>query len=1169
MKSLGKEDHATTTIQNKVRGLVSAYRSKKFIIDRRDDPLRDLRIGIRHQFLDARAVLSQTQFEPFIQWVDTQLTAQATDYFRTSSSYDDLAGVHDAPVVPLERELTWLTARLKALKDRVNTFLQLKELVELSTMARGYEDAIRCISQIEKFLGCSMWSVQMRIALEHQAGGLERQKKYVSEVRSVFRSGLLGFVAYHTSVRNEDKTTSGKFIDDICGRIERNPKYSDGVKTYLKCILAQEWPQSEDKLSEILRVAQSHSFADMYESLIGVSQVLIRNGVSGGTRTTLLRCLSELSRHVRDVRIGKALFILTEGDHEGTLHQRNTTLSDSLFLANTGRRVRKPFAPPHFADPWFWIYSGFQRAIIGASRNRVLRQPADLPLLLGRVLNQRNQEEDSLAHISKLNLNFSGLRVITGLSEFSQILRVLDVDQILSPHFVGLNSPTFGIEDVPLGAQSWSAYRQRIDAIEDTPTKQAWQIYLDGTAGEEGTPEEKPETSAVTLLRAIRLFNTKDFSRASDVLQRLTNDKRAIDAHSLVTTLQLRALSNYGARKKLIELVAYEGTKGHQSASILPINQLFERYQWEDFASCSDSVSASIALQLWLAERDNEEVLSWLRFATAKFLKISDCRLPSRLIDSAERPPSCQLIYFLKNVCTTSILDVSRVLKGTRQVLEERQAIFAALRELDPQSKEEYQDEISSIGNDLALQEGQSIVDQSRIHVDAIALKKWAVRELAEDFERYLDLLKVDLRQTKDFDEIVKELLDGNLPRDTFTPENEADALLYSMLRRIAEEFLLNPTFGFDFYLSKRVRHQSFIGLIRGPLEFSNLITTRESEGSKYRDNTYWMEKFVEIGTSGADQINELLLRFGARFDDILFNAKNNLFHVRSAEKPIGLLGVELTSQHIMVVRALVHPDEEVGDFVDTALAMIWASLEHSLIAVRKLIADDIQIKIAAYFDELKAGVRKIADTGESLVEFNAQVGQSSAEVQRALDDASRWFARASHEAQMRLFSLEQVVKVGVDSALKAQRAFNPEIETSVHGSMSLRASALVFVHDVFLVALDNVRSYSGLKQPKVKILVEIGPSGDELRIEVRSQTKGNNRSENERRMGDIRQAIASQAIGQRTRKEGLSGFIKIAAVTSQSSKGRISFGYASDEEFVMSVTYSLVVIAEEGDEDV
>jgi hypothetical protein len=1166
MKNSAADDRVTNALQNKVRGLVSAYKSNRFVIDRRDSPLRDLRIGIRHLFLDARAELNPTQYYPFIQWVNNQLSKQAIDYFRTSGGYDDLAGVYDkSPTASLERELLWITTRITSLKVRLIAFLKLKEIVEAATLAREYEDAIEVVSKIEKFFGCSMWSIQIRIALEHQAGGLERQKHYVSEVRSVYRTGLLGFVAYHTSVRNEDKTTITKFVDDIRNRIDRHSRYDGAIKSYLKSILAQDWPSSEDKLAEVLMVAQSHSIIDFYESFVGAVHSLVRNGIHTGIRLTLVRCLSELSPQLEDVRFTKALLHLSEGKSGTTFPPRDSRLSDLVFSKEPEKAARlfgRDGSRFISADPWWWIYIGFAQAAARTSSIRPLKQPADVPKLIGRVLNQKLQQEDSLAQLMKILSNFSGLKLMAGLADFVPIIRVRDLDEALNPHFIGLNSPTLGVEDVANHARNWPAVEHIFTSTTNTPTLNAWKHFL-----EPELESQLPRTAAEVILRAAGLLNARNHATTCTELQKL-EDEETSDIHTLIVSLHLRALKNFGARSKLIDLVAYEGAKGPQSFSLLPIRELFENFAWEDFEGCSASLSGPIALHLWLNARDSDEALSWLRFATARFLKMSGCSVPSRLIDSPEPYLPHQLIYFMRNVCIPSVLDVSRVLKGSRKVLEERQAIFASLRVLDPTNSESYEAEISLIGNELALQEGQSIVDQSRIHVDAAALKRWAIKELSEDFERYLDLLLVDLRPTKDFDEIVKEILDGTLPRVAFTPENEADALLYSMLLRLAEEFLINPTFGFDFYLSKRVRHQSFIGLIRGPLEFSNLITTRESEGGKYRDNTYWRENFSELGTPATEAINDSLLRFGARFDEILLNAKNNLFHVRSTEKPAGLLGIDVTAHHVALMRSLLSPNENISDFVETAISMLWASLGSSLNSVRRHIADEIQVRIATYFDELKASVRKIAESDASFFSFDVEVGQSSADVQRALDDASRWFSRTSVEAQMRLFSLEQLVKVSIDSALKAQRSFSPNIETVVNGAMSMRASALVFVHDVFFVALDNVRSYSGVKEPWVKINVSLGPQNEELLIEIRSQTKGANRASDEKVLEEIRQTIANQAIGQRTRKEGRTGFIKIAAVVSQSSRGKIDFGYASDEEFFLHVVYSLVVTSERSNED-
>lgn len=1160
MKNLSS-GHAMHSLQNKVRGLVSAYKSRRFVLERHDSPIRDLRIGVRHHFLDARSELHPSEYETFIQWVDTQLTSQAIDFFKKPSGYDDLAGVYDKiPIVSLERELVWITARLKSLHHRLDTFIQLKNLIELATLSKRYEQAIELVRKLEDLYGNSIWSIQIRIALEHQAGGLERQKRYVSEVRSVYRTGLLGFIAYHTSVRNEEKTTIGKFGDDIINRIDRHSKYDTAIKTYLKFLMIQEWPSSEDKLAEVLRISQNHSIIDLYESLIGVAQTIIKSiNPDNHIWSTLLRCFKELSPGLFDARIEKIVINLSAGQIFNHLPVRNSKISDSIFENKPREAIRQYLINAknfNYTDPWHLIYCGFARAHVKTSINRDLTQPIDISRLIGRLLNQSYQSDDSLAQLLKILSNFSGFSVMNGVADFIPLMRAKELQRVMRPDFVGLNSPTLGIEDVPFGTTESQASNIIYNALKNTPTARAWKNYYEPTSSV-GVSRTTPDK----ILFATGSLSSKNYESAYHELNTLINDDSAISIWSLVVSLRVRALNQYGARNNLIDLVAEEGVKGNQSFTLLSISEIFEYYTWEDFKDHLNTLSGPVALHLWLTAKDSEEVQSWMRFATAKFLKNSLCIFPSKLIDSCEDYPTQQLVYFLRNVCVPTVLDTSRVLKGTRKVLEERQAIYAALRSIDSKNSDKYQFEISLIANELALQEGHFIVDQSRIHVDSAALKKWAVSELAEDYDRYMDLVSVDLRPTKDFDEVVKEIIDGTILRVSFTPETEADALLYSMLLRLADEFLLNPIFGFDFYLSKRVRHQSFIGLIRGPLEFSNLITTREVEGGKYRDNEFWEKKFSPFDSNSLDAINEALLRFGARFDEVLLHAKNNLFHVRSVEKPLGLLGIDVTAQHMALMRSMMHPGESINEFVDAGLAMLWASLESSLRVVRKHIAEEIQVKIATHIDELRATVRKVAESHERFLEFDMEVGRSAADVLRALGDASRWFSRTSLDAQMRLFSLEQIVKVAIDSALKAQRAFDPIIGTEVHGSIQMRASALVFVHDVFFVALDNVRSYSGVKSPWVNISVSIAPDGDKLHIEVRSQVKNTNRTRDEKLLTEIRQVIANQTIGQRSRNEGRSGFLKIAAVVSQSSRGKIDFGYASDDEFFLHVTYSLLVI--------
>ena len=161
----------------------------------------------------------------------------------------------------------------------------------------------------------------------------------------------------------------------------------------------------------------------------------------------------------------------------------------------------------------------------------------------------------------------------------------------------------------------------------------------------------------------------------------------------------------------------------------------------------------------------------------------------------------------------------------------------------------------------------------------------------------------------------------------------------------------------------------------------------------------------------------------------------------------------------------------------------------------------------------------------------------------------------------MRLFTLDQIVRVATDSALRCQRAFEPIIETEVENSDHLMmASTLIFVHDVIFVALDNARAHSGLKSPKVKIGVSLDIVGGSLTINVHSESKMQNRHVRERKLSETRKLIELGKIEPRTRKEGESGFFKLAAVVRQTAKGAIDFGFTPDGQFFLKIVYAMSI---------
>lgn len=1145
--------------KNKVRGLISRLHARKFSSGMTGVPASTIRSVFRSIFLESRALLRPNQYRGFLEWTESQVKSQIPDFIRTPIGFDELRGVSvDAPDVKLNTELLWVSERIRAAGNRINAFRDLAIEVEKLTFCGEFENAIKKLVAIEDDCGASFWSIQLRIALEHQAGGLDRQKRYSAKIRSIFGRGLLTFIGFHTSARNEDKATIGNYIDVIENRIENHPYYDDSVKTYLYYKLGRQSPKLPSGFSDILKVEQSHSLIDLYETFVYVIQEVLQREDMSAHRDTVEKSLRSLDG-IDDYRLTKARILLHGSVDRKLLANRDYSASDQLIMGNPrpslhkSRRICMGREP---VDPWPLIYAGFGNASLSNKLHVRHRRPKDVSRLLGCVASRADTAFDAKSVLAKLALNFCGLPSFAGIRDFLEQIISLYPDNEIRPWIVGLNSPTIGVEDIPTQRDSYSV-DLAMYSMAATPTSVSWNSFRDPACEFELPSQHARIFTMAGLLRANR------YDEAIDLIDQIETEVVPAPVKSLATSGRLHAKYSVGARQDVIEIIVKEGTKGFGRRKLLPIQNSLGSYVWHDYKLLQSRMSSAVALHLLWSENESRTTESLLRFATREFLAKLDSGLPSSLYDQADDFPPRELIYFLSRVCIPKFMDHAAAFRGTDDLMEERQKVCAALRFLDPTNADVYQEEIAEIAQRKAMIDGQWIVDRTRIHVDTDAMKRWAKKELSESFNRYLDLLDIDPSVDVDLDHILNEIMATPVvPNDPAAPKTEAEVVLVSLLEKLGDQFLENPSFGLDFYLSKRIRHQSFIGLIRGPAEFAHLITTRESLSGVYRRNDHWLSKLEDIEREPLEAIEEAFLKFSEKFDSILGVAKDTKFQIRSKHHPDGLVYLQFYRQHIYMLSKVSSAYTTLSEFVDLVATILWTSVEPSLSRVRKYIGEDIKTSIVQSFDELRASVRKHAgNQSATFLELDPVIGKCSADVQTQLDVAAQWFTRiVDINAMQQVFELEQMVTIAIESSLRCQRAFEPQIEKKVHdGDVKMAVSTLIFLHDVLFVALDNVRAHSGLKKPEIAIVARIDQEEETLELEIISDVSRNvDHDRAERNIEDIRVQIANHDFERKSSIEGGSGFVKLAAVATQHEKGSIEFGFQNNDVFRLGVTYSL-----------
>jgi hypothetical protein len=303
-------------------------------------------------------------------------------------------------------------------------------------------------------------------------------------------------------------------------------------------------------------------------------------------------------------------------------------------------------------------------------------------------------------------------------------------------------------------------------------------------------------------------------------------------------------------------------------------------------------------------------------------------------------------------------------------------------------------------------------------------------------------------------------------------------------------------------------------------------------------------------------EIQEQLSGFSERFDALLLKIKDTRFQIRSVENPEGIFDLPLNGRMLLIVRDIMQTGLSFDDFLRMTYLLFWGTLEPSLAEARRIISEELKSEISDLFDDLKLDVRELAEHDPAFPMASANITDASVDVQRSIDAASAWFVKPEGQQAVHNFTLNQSLEIAVASALKSHRAFKPEIDLKVSGNVNLQAPDLLLVTDAIFIALDNVKTHCGIKRDvKVSIRCDVDERENVLRLLVGNSVSPSTRNgTSEGKLEQIRAHIAAGNIGKRARKEGGSGFLKLAAALRHSPGGELQFGFLSDHEFQLSV---------------
>jgi hypothetical protein len=815
-KPKAKKSRGLLGERNRIRGLIGASKSRHVDLDpkKKRDQLqrtRQFQRSLSVALLQARKKISTSQFDTYLGWLEGQMTALLSEYGSYATNSELLGDVLNAQPLPLHKEILWIVSRLLQHEQLVRAFLSEVAKLELIVWSASWEEIDSILTHIEKTFGKTLWILEARIALEQDFRGLESQKKIAKTERQLSTRGLTTFASHHISVRNEPTTVLNRFVADFETRLD--PSMGEPLKHFLHYRIANRASPGQRSLAGILQISQGLAEIDLYEALIFAAQQLIADGTDTVTSEALITGLTRL-RKVEDPRIDKMLLLLG-APGSVTFATRNMTSADAV-LESPSFSVLKLSLRALQADP-----RDFKAAMLAAAQlNRRSRKRTTARIgwptiisLMGDVLTYSSTYESDLDALEKLLINHAFLPHVRAChSCFTADMRCTLSPESRARRIGAINNPFLDPDELCLLPPR--AVKPYMDSLVKTYGESPTLLW--NTRGlQQSAPDARCRPFSANLCIETD-GGLADLTELSQLAQTAPNRWRTVFAS--LTSVQAEIYQNN--TPQVVKQIADLYLEKQLPLAVIPVAIGIGHLKWRQLKPSSTDLALAVALHLYWRATNSEQAATNVRFAYDVFLENLGLTTATSLAESSSTFDVKQLTYFLRHVCVPSVMDMNRHIASSKAAESERRRICSLLCELDPVHRVDYEAEIVSIVNAEALEEGIRVVDSSRVHVDTNAIKAWIKREWEPNFGRYKALVEAGVGRAQNIDVVLREVLKRTNASVIYlqTPESEADSVLIELMVGMRKKFLLDPQHGLDSYLSRRVRHHSMGGYLRGPL---------------------------------------------------------------------------------------------------------------------------------------------------------------------------------------------------------------------------------------------------------------------------------------------------------------------------------------------------------------
>lgn len=985
-----------------------------------------------------------------------------------------LGGARVLTSASLARELQWAAVGCFVSKPLITRFIELRADFFAKFSARNFSAAEGVLDEIDKCCGRSLWAVENRICLLSVAeGGFEAQKKFVTSITKACPRSNISFMAASIGERNEPRVSAKAFEQRLRHR-SLSWNIDSSQMTHIFYRLCNVVDPSEAAYASVLAQEANYSCIDLYESLLAIARRVRRMPFYDDTAT--IAAVTYLDSIVDSRKTALLHYLI---GNPNTILNVDIPPYHWLFQCAEYEKVIEETASALKADPWnIDAMVAHAKACTAADAQPVISEGLGsivIPSLCAFFSGAADAEGAVDTLIKTANnfrhADFSVPLIILMKSRTYRWFYRLEEQCALIDIFVPVNVSFIERELAELNHQE----------KQSEGYKESCKLFDAITEGD----AERAQQHAHRLTGSVNLYyRTLGKSFHANLLAKNLMIPEALE-------LSVDALLDHPG---LVEFT--------------PLGEIIRDRGYRHLKQLSGSPALSVSFQLYIDNVDNADKDVSLKVSWKNYLSSKGYTKPSEF--TAVNGYTKVEAYFLSHVCSQSTMELGGAFFSQLDLDRERVLICANLAAAFPLDVENFNQEIVDLTRRINIEEGVQLLESSRVYVDEIGIQKWAKKNLESQFLRYLDHLNVGLVDSvAKLEEDLRKIMDS--PNADLTSlrnylddyDISADSLLEGIIRDLSLAFLQLPRFGLDSFLSSRVRHGSFVGYLRGPLESHHIVTKKQTVSTKYHDNEAMLDKWGISGERERRVVNAKLAALSEATDALLDEMVGKYLHVRSKSHPDGM--VAFATEHGPVANAIkawvvslktsLTQHTTLEALVTHSIEnFLWPAVRISLDSVKTHVQIDLGHKFAALFDGFLHSIEGVTDKIQR-ERVSSDIAAVSTELGDALRRVALWFDLPQANTQLLLMPLDRVLEIGLTSTQSARPCFDPEVVWQIESkaNIQVKGPSIGILNDFAFLIFANISKHAGFEDVdtpvrKVNVWIAMDEHEGAIRITVSNE---------------------------------------------------------------------------------